>query len=145
MSSLCDVKGRICSLFTQDHVTASAGNFLDVLLGNEPRKTGWMRAEAAGDRGHWRQQVLWGRGRWDTNALRDVVCEFVVEHLVADDAVLVVDESWFLKHGGTSCRVGRQYTGSAGKTTNFQIGVLRTVSRRRAMRSPGAVSPADCM
>src|ERR1700752_3256917 len=123
-SSLRDVKARIRPLFTQDRVAASAGDFLDVLLGNEPRKTGWMRAEAAGDPGPWRQQALLGRGRWDADALRDVVRDYVVEHLAADDAVLVVDETGFLKQGRTSWGVGRQYTGSAGKITNCQIGVF---------------------
>ena len=123
-SSLRDVKGRIRPLFTQDRVAASAGVFLDALLGNEPRKTGWMRAEAAGDPGPWRQQALLGRGRWDAEALRDVVRDYVVEHLAADDAVLVIDETGFLKQGRTSCGVGRQYTGSAGKITNCQIGVF---------------------
>jgi SRSO17 transposase len=123
-SSLRDVKGRIRPLFTQDRVAASAGDFLDALLGNEPRKTGWMRAEAAGDPGPWRQQALLGRGRWDADALRDVVREYVVEHLAADDAVLVIDETGFLKQGRTSCGVSRQYTGSAGKITNCQIGVF---------------------
>src|SRR5271167_3415144 len=123
-SSLRDVKGRIRPLFTQDRVAASAGDFLDALLGNEPRKTGWMRAEAAGDPGPWRQQALLGRGRWDAEALRDVVRDYVVEHLAADDAGLVIDETGFLKQGRTSCGVGRQYTGSAGKITNCQIGVF---------------------
>lgn len=123
-SSLRDVKGRIRPLFTQSRVAASAGDFLDTLLGNEPRKTGWMRAEAAGDAGPWRQQALLGRGRWDADALRDVVRDYVVEHLAADDAVLVIDETGFLKQGRKSCGVGRQYTGSAGKITNCQIGVF---------------------
>ena len=92
-SSLRDVKRRIRPLFTQDRVAASAGDFFDVLLGNVPRKTGWMRAEAAGDPGPWRQQALLGRGRWDADALRDVVRDYVVEHLAAADAVLVVDET----------------------------------------------------
>ncbi|MEY9460350.1 hypothetical protein ABH973_000763 [Bradyrhizobium ottawaense] len=48
-SSLRDAKQRIRPLFTQERVAAAAGQFLDGLLGNEPRKTGWMRAEAAGD------------------------------------------------------------------------------------------------
>ena len=123
-SSLRDVKGRIRPLFTQSRVAASAGDFLDALLGNEPRKTGWMRAETAGDAGPWRQQALLGRGRWDADALRDVVRDYVVEHLAADDAVLVIDETGFLKQGRKSCGVGRQYTGSAGKITNCQIGVF---------------------
>ena len=123
-ASLREAKRRIRPLFTQDRVAISAGQFLDALLGNEPRKTGWMRAEAAGDGGPWRQQALLGRGRWDGDALRDIVRDYVVEHLGDDDAVLVIDETGFLKQGKASCGVGRQYTGSAGKITNCQIGVF---------------------
>jgi SRSO17 transposase len=108
-SSLRDVKARIRPLFTQERVAASAGLFLDGVLGDERRKTGWMRAEAAGDPGPWRQQAILGRGRWDADALRDIVRDYVVEHLAADDAVLVIDETGFLKQGRTSCGVGRQY------------------------------------
>jgi len=65
-----------------------------------------------------------GRGRWDADGLRDIVRDYVVEHLGDDDAVLVIDETGFLKQGNASCGVGRQYTGSAGKVTNCQIGVF---------------------
>lgn len=123
-SSLRDVKRRMRPLFTQDRVAASAGQFLDGLLGNERRKTGWMRAEAAGDRGPWRQQAILGRGHWDADALRDIVRGYVLETLADPGAVLVVDETGFLKQGRASCGVGRQYTGSAGKITNCQIGVF---------------------
>jgi SRSO17 transposase len=123
-SSLRDVKARMRGLFTQDRVAASAGLFLDGLLGDERRKTGWMRAEAAGDPGPWRQQAILGRGRWDADALRDIVRDYVVETLGADDAVLVIDETGFLKQGKASFGVGRQYTGSAGKIANCQIGVF---------------------
>ena len=123
-SSLRDVKGRIRPLFQQDRMAASAGLFLDALLGPERRKTGWMRAEAAGDPGPWRQQALLGRAQWEADALRDVVRDYVVATLADPDAVLVVDETGFLKQGRASCGVGRQYTGSAGKITNCQIGVF---------------------
>jgi SRSO17 transposase len=123
-SSLRDVKQRIRPLFTQERVAASAGQFLDGLLGNEPRKTGWMRAEAAGDSGPWRQQAILGRGQWDADALRDIVREYTLEPLGDEDAVLVIDETGFLKQGKASCGVARQYTGSAGKITNCQIGVF---------------------
>ena len=73
------------------------GLFLDGLLGDERRKTGWMRAEAAGDPGPWRQQAILGRARWDAEALRDIVHDYVVERLAAKDAVLVIDETGFLK------------------------------------------------
>lgn len=123
-SSLRDVKARMRGLFTQERVAASANLFLDGLLGEERRKTGWMRAEAAGDPGPWRQQAILGRGRWDADALRDVVRDYVVENLATPDAVLVIDETGFLKQGKASCGVARQYTGSAGKITNCQIGVF---------------------
>jgi len=123
-TSLRDVKARMRPLFSQDRVAASAGQFLDGLLGNEPRKTGWMRAEAAGDSGPWRQQAILGRGQWDADGLRDIVREYVLETLADEDAVLVIDETGFLKQGKASCGVARQYTGSAGKITNCQIGVF---------------------
>ena len=123
-ASLRDVKARMRPLFTQERVAASAGLFLDGLLGTEQRKTGWMRAEAASDPGPWRQQAILGRGRWKADALRDIVRDYVIEHLADDDAVLVIDETGFLKQGKASCGVHRQYTGSAGKITNCQIGVF---------------------
>ena len=72
-ASLREAKRRIRPLFTQERVAASAGLFLDGLLGSERRKTGWMRAEAAGDPGPWRQQAVLGRGRWEADGLRDLV------------------------------------------------------------------------
>lgn len=123
-ASLRDVKARMRPLFSQERVAASANSFLDGLLGDERRKTGWMRAEAAGDAGPWRQQAILGRGRWDADTLRDIVRDYAIEHLGTDDAVLVIDETGFLKQGKASCGVGRQYTGSAGKVTNCQIGVF---------------------
>jgi len=123
-SSLRDVKARMRGLFTQERVAASANLFLDGLLGEERRKTGWMRAEAAGDPGPWRQQAILGRGRWDADALCNIVRDYVVENLATPDAVLVIDETGFLKQGKASCGVARQYTGSAGKITNCQIGVF---------------------
>ncbi|CAM4123040.1 transposase [Paracoccus yeei] len=117
-SSLRDVKSRMRVLFTQERVAASAGQFLNGLLGNERRKTGWMRAEAAGDKGPWRQQAILGRVPWDADALRDIVRDYALETLAEPDAVLVIDETGFLKQGHASCGVARQYTGSAGKIVN---------------------------
>jgi SRSO17 transposase len=129
-SSLRDVKRRMRPLFTQARVALSAENFLEGLLGEERRKTGWMRAEAAGDPGPWRQQAILGRGQWDADALRDIVRDYALETLADDDAVLVIDETGFLKQGKASCGVARQYTGSAGKITNCQIGVFATYASR---------------
>src|SRR6059058_179385 len=122
--SLREVKRRIRPLFTQERVAVSPGLFLDGLLGPERRKTGWMRAEAAGDPGPWRQQAILGRGHWEADALRDLVRDYALEALADAEAVLVIDETGFLKQGKASCGVARQYTGSAGKITNCQIGVF---------------------
>jgi SRSO17 transposase len=121
---LCTIKAQIRWLFGHASVVASAAAFLDGLLGPERRKTGWMRAEAAGDPGPWRQQAVLGRSRWDADALRDLVRDYTLATLAVPDAVLVIDETGFLKQGTSSCGVQRQYTGSAGKITNCQIGVF---------------------
>src|SRR5260221_4641825 len=59
-----------------------------------------------------------------------ILRDYVIEHLADDDAVLVIDETGFLKQGKASCGVARQYTGSAGKITNCQIGVFATYVSR---------------
>ena len=120
-SSLREAKARMRPLFRQERMARSAGLFLDGLLGPERRKTGWMRAEAAGDPGPWRQQAILGRGRWEADGLRDVGRDHALEALADPDAVLVLDETGFLKQGKSSCGVARQYTGSAGKITNSDV------------------------
>jgi SRSO17 transposase len=117
-------KARLRPLFAQPATVRSAAAFLEQLLGPERRKTGWMRAEAAGDPGPWRQQAVLGRSSWDADALRDAVRDDALEVLVEPDATLVIDETGFLKQGKASCGVGRQYTGTAGKITNCQVGVF---------------------
>ena len=98
-SSLREVKKRIRPLFAQERAALNAALFVDGLLGDERRKTGWMRAEAAGDPGPWRQQAVLGRDRWDADALRDLVRDYATEHLADENAVLVIDETGFLKQG----------------------------------------------
>jgi SRSO17 transposase len=123
-AELRKARAKLGWLIGHPSVVASAAAFLDSLLGAERRKTGWMRAEAAGDVGPWRQQAVLGRSHWDADALRDVVRDYALETLAEGDAVLVIDETGFLKQGKASCGVGRQYTGSAGKITNCQVGVF---------------------
>lgn len=123
---------------SQARTAASARAFVDGLLSEERRKTGWMRAEAAGNPGPWRQQELLGRDRWDADELRGLVRDYVAEHLGDEGAVLVIDETGFLKQGKASCGVARQYTGSAGKITNCQIGVFAAycVAARPCLHGP---------
>ena len=123
-TELRQVKAHLRALFPHPSVATSAAAFLDGLLGPERRKTSWMRAEAAGDPGPWRQQAVLGRSHWDADALRDMVRDYALETLASPGAVLVIDETGFLKQGVRSCGVARQYTGSAGKITSCQIGVF---------------------
>src|SRR6202522_1249263 len=129
-ASLREIKQRIRPLFKQERVARNVGLFLEGLLGDEQRKTGWMRAEAAGDPGPWRQQAILGRRDWDADALCDIVRGYVIEHLADDDAVLVIDETGFLNQGRASWRVARHSTGAAGKITNCQIGVFASYVSR---------------
>jgi len=85
-TTLRQAKHRIRPLFAAPSVAASANAFLDGLLGAERRKTGWMRAEAAGDPGPWRQQAILGRSHWNADALRDVVRDHVIETLGVDSS-----------------------------------------------------------
>ena len=93
LAELRKAKAKLSWLIGHPSVVASAAAFLDTLLGPERRKTGWMRAEAAGDAGPWRQQAVLGRSHWDADALRDVVRDYALETLAEGDAVLVIDES----------------------------------------------------
>lgn len=138
-SSLRNVKTRMRPLFTQERVAVSAGQFLDGLLGEERRKTGWMRAEAAGDAGPWRQQAILGRGQWDADALRDIVRDYALETLADLDAVVVLDETGFLKQGKASCGVGRQYTGSRARSP-----IVRSASPPPTSRVTGTPSLTGC-
>ena len=72
LSELRETKSRLRSLFKRPSVASSAAAFLDGVLGPERRKTGWMRAEAAGDKGPWCQQAGLGRSHWAADALREV-------------------------------------------------------------------------
>src|SRR5437763_9157612 len=88
-ASLREIKKRIRPLFGQERVAKNAGLFLEGLLGDERRKTGWMRAEAAGDPGPWRQQAILGRRAWAADALRGIVRDCVIVHVADYDAWLV--------------------------------------------------------
>src|SRR3984893_15008932 len=123
-ASLREIKTRIRPLFGQERAATNAGLFFAGLVGDEQRRAAPSRAEAAGDHGPWRQQAILARRDWDADDLRDIVRDYVIEHLTDDDAVLVIDETVFLTQGKASCGVARQYTGSAGKITNCQIGVF---------------------
>lgn len=122
--ALEEVKERLGVLFERIEPRRAVWAYIDGLLSGVERKTGWQLAEQAGDRGPWRIQAVLGRGRWDAEAARDLVRSYVVERLGCGDGVLVVDETGFVKKGEHSVGVARQYSGTAGRIENCQIGVF---------------------
>lgn len=116
------------------------------LLSDLPRKNCWSIAEWAGEATPDGMQHLLGRARWDADAVRDDVREFVLEHLRDEGAVLVVDETGDVKKGTHTVGVQRQYTGTAGRIENAQVALylvyagLRghaAVDRECPSRAPG--------
>lgn len=108
-----------------------ARDYLQGLLQPVERKNGWQLAEVAGQRVPYSIQHLLDRARWDADAVRDDVRTYSLEYLADPDAVLVVDETGFLKKRHHSVGVARQYSGTAGRIENCQIGVfLAYVSNR---------------
>jgi SRSO17 transposase len=98
--------------------------YLRGLLSPLERKNGWHLAEAAGDVSPAAMQDFLSRTRWDAEAVRDDLRDYVVAHLGDRDAVLVLDETGFLKKGSRSVGVKRQYSGTAGRIENCQVAVF---------------------
>ena len=127
---LSQLKGRVGPIFPRRELRETGGAFLDGLLSGIERKTGWLMAEQAGAERPYRMQSLLGRSRWDADALRDEVRRYVIEALGDEAGVLVVDETGFLKKGGHSVGVARQYSGTAGRIENCQVGVFLSYASR---------------
>src|SRR4051794_24187705 len=115
---------RFGRLFVRAEPRGQAGRYLEGLLGPVERKNGWQLAEAIGDARPWRTQRVLSHVLWDEDAARDLCREHAVGRLGAEDAVLVVDETGFVKKGRHSAGVARQYCGTAGKVENCQVGVF---------------------
>jgi SRSO17 transposase len=115
---------RIGGRFARSEPRVRAGVYLRGLLSAAERKNGWTLAEQAGDRSPDAMQRLLNHAEWDADAVRDDLRDYVVEHLGDDAAVLVVDETGFLKKGTKSAGVARQYSGTAGRIENSQVGVF---------------------
>ena len=115
---------RIAGRFARAEPRRRALAYLRGLLGNVGRKNGWQLAEHAGERTPDGMQRLLATADWNPDLVRDDLRAYVVEHLGDPQAVLVVDETGFLKKGTTSVGVQRQYSGTAGKVDNCQLGVF---------------------
>lgn len=116
--------GRIAHRFARAEPRHRALAYLKGLVGSSERKNSWQLAEAVGEKTPDGMQRLLNQADWDADLVRDDLRSYVVEHLGDERAVLVVDETGFLKKGEKSVGVQRQYTGTAGKKENCQIAVF---------------------
>jgi len=115
---------RIAPHFSRSEVRRRARDYVRGLLSAAERKNSWQLAEVAGNTTPYGIQHLLGRANWDADLVRDELRGYVTEHLGEGGAILIVDETGFIKKGEKSVGVKRQYTGTAGKTENCQVGVF---------------------
>src|SRR5579885_3465672 len=121
---LARVQERIGPRFRRAEARTRAARFLQGLLAPVERKNGWQLAERVGEQGPHGVQRLLGEADWDEEAVRDDLRAYVAEHLGEENAVFVVDETGFVKKGKKSAGVARQYSGTAGRRENSQVGVF---------------------
>src|SRR5919202_1867276 len=121
-AGLDQVHARIAPRFRRPEVRQRARGYLAGLLGRVERKNGWQLAEQLGEQHPRGVQRLLDAAQWDAEAVRDDLRAYVVENLGDASGVLVVDETGFLKKGTKSVGVARQYSGTAGRTENCQVG-----------------------
>ncbi len=124
IAGLDDLFALVAGRFGRVEPRRRARGYVRGLLAPLASKNGWTLAEAAGDRTPDGMQRLLNAAAWDADAVRDDVRGYVAGHLGAADGVLVVDETGFLKKGTRSAGVQRQYSGTAGRTENCQLGVF---------------------
>jgi SRSO17 transposase len=124
-------QARFAPLFARSEPREQAAKYLRGLLGSVERKNNWQLAEAMGDTRPDKMQRLLYNVKWDADSARDELQDFVTEVFGDEDGIGVVDETGFLKKGTKSVGVKRQYSGTAGKVENCQIGTfLAYVSSR---------------
>lgn len=124
------VHERIAGRFGRAEPRARVREYLCGLVAGLERKNGWTLAEHAGEVSPDGMQRLLRRADWDVDGVRDDVRGYVVEQLGDPDGVLIADDTGFLKKGTRSAGVQRQYSGTAGRTENCQVGVLLAYASR---------------
>jgi SRSO17 transposase len=121
---MTDIARRLAPYFERSEPRQRAMAYLRGLLSPAERKNSWQLAEVSGDATPYALQHLLRRALWDPEAVREELRHYVVQHLEDPEAVLVIDETGFLKKGRHSAGVARQYSGTAGRIENCQIGVF---------------------
>jgi DDE superfamily endonuclease len=135
IAGLDDLFALVAGRFFRVEPRWRARAYVRGLLAPLASKNGWTLAEAAGDGTPDGMQRLLSRAAWDVDGVRDDVRAYVAGHLGSADGVLIVDETGFLKKGVKSAGVQRQYSGTAGRVENCQLGVFcaYATSRGRAL------------
>ena len=123
IAGLDDLFALVAGRFHRAGPRRRARAYVRGLLAPLASKNGWALAEAAGDATPDGMQRLLNAAAWDADGVRDDVRAYVAAHLGAADGVLVLDETGFLKKGTKSAGVQRQYSGTAGRIENCQLGV----------------------
>jgi SRSO17 transposase len=121
---LADITRRLAPYFARSESRQRVMAYLRGLLSEAERKNSWQVAEVCGEPTPYGFQYLLSRADWDADAVRDELRIYVMQHLEDPNGVLVLDETGFLKKGEHSAGVARQYSGTAGKVENCQIGVF---------------------
>jgi SRSO17 transposase len=127
---LTELTGRIGAYFRRAEVRKRARRYLQGLLAAVDRKNGWQMAEELGEANAHGVQRLLEEADWDEQAVRDELRTYVSEHLGEEGGILVVDETGFIKKGKKSAGVARQYSGTAGRRENCQVGVFLLYASR---------------
>ncbi len=125
-----EVQDRLAPYFERAEPRHRAMAYIRGLVSVTERKNGWQLAEVAGESTPDGMQRLLNTAHWDADQVRDDLQQYILTHLADPEAVLVVDETGFLKKGTKSVGVAAQYTGTAGKIANCQIGVFLAYANR---------------
>jgi hypothetical protein len=124
------VGATLAPRFERSEPRQRALRYLTGLLSRTERKNGWQLAELAGEATPDGMQRLLSTAHWDADRVRDDLVSYVLEHLADPEAVLVLDETGFVKKGAKSVGVAPQYCGTVGKIANCQIGVFLAYATR---------------
>jgi SRSO17 transposase len=125
-SAFAEVERRLGPYFARSEARQQAMNYLRGLLSSVERKNAWQLAEVVGAANPYGFQHLLGRADWEVDAVRDELHRYVAQYFGDPEGIVVLDETGFLKKGRMSAGVARQYSGTAGRIENVQIGVFLT-------------------
>jgi SRSO17 transposase len=126
-----ELNQRIKHCFTRPGLCCRTLAYVQGLMSPVKRKNGWQVAEEVGETTPYAMQHLLDRAKWDCDGVRDELRAYVQESLASPDAILVIDETGFLKKGIKSAGVQRQYSGTAGRIENCQVGVFLAYTSSR--------------